>query len=345
MFKIDYAKSHGSYLVDTKGKEYIDFVNHYASNALGYNHPALGEEFKEEVCRVAQVKTSVGIYDSNEFQEFLKEFKDFAMPKGYSHVHFACTGSLAIEAAVKTMNCNDNRVMNWHGGFHGINSFGNWFSKNRRTIQPFSQGGNEYEDCADIIEPIRCSHGDRFEEIDNRGRLFILDEIQTGFGTTGKVWYHEHLGIKPDIIVFGKKAQVSGIIVKDKYENIFKDKIQAPNNMQISKYLSVTWDGDLIDMIRCKYIIRAILEDNLMDNIRDCGAALLSGLLEIGLSARGIGGIVAFDCKDSEKLGKQLEKKGLLTNYMTPGVVRLRPNLNVALGNVEEVVRRIKKAI
>ena len=85
----------------------------------------------------------------------------------------------------------------------------------------------------------------------------IFDEVQTGFGATGKKWYFENLNIVPDILVFGKKTQLSGIMVNKNFGNIFEKPIR----------LEVTWDADLIDMVRCKYVIRAYKKYNILKNV------------------------------------------------------------------------------
>ncbi len=81
--------------------------------------------------------------------------------------------------------------------------------------------------------------------------------MQTGFLSSGTVWYSTQLKIEPDIIVYGKKSQVSGIMVKKSHSKVFENQ----------KRLSVTYDGDLVDMIRCKYIINTIDDDQLKKNV------------------------------------------------------------------------------
>ena len=79
-----------------------------------------------------------------------------------------------------------------------------------------------------------------------------MKEIQTGFYSTGKKWYYNHIGVIPDILVFGKKAQLSGIMVNQKHSSIFKN----------ASILEATWDSNLIDMFRASFILK-ILKNHL----------------------------------------------------------------------------------
>lgn len=161
-------------------------------------------------------------------------------------------------------------------------------SASQKGIKQFSKEFNEVlkQHGADnivalVIEPIQSTFGDNYfsrdffklirELCDSNNIALIFDEIQTGFGTSGTLWYFEQTGIIPDIVVFGKKAQISGIMVKDKFSRIFEHPIK----------LEVTWDGDLNDMVRCKYILKAYKEYNIFDNVNQRGQELLNGLKEI----------------------------------------------------------------
>ncbi len=393
---IDYEKSHGSYLYDmnTPG-EYLDMLNHYSSLPLGYNHPYLkSADFRDDIMKVAGIKTAMGQYNSFERLNFINEFKDFAVPPGFTHLHFACTGALAIESAVKTAwvyhektkkrddeeICRD--VICPAGNFHGINSFGNFLSTTERVFKDMIMCHDMTYDntsfctkwnlaelvelikninakipdylwrTAILIEPIQCTSGDIKMDIENLKVIrdyctktktpLIFDEIQTGFGTTGKVWYWQQIGIEPDIIVFGKKAQVSGIMVKEQFAQIFE-----PGNYD---KLSVTFDGDLIDMVRCKHIIRAIKNQRLLTNIEEQGLEIVQQLVQVPelKNVRGLGGLIAFDLESQElrdQFVMQAYKQGVLLNPTAEKSVRLRPNLAITPAETIELIDNIKIAI
>lgn len=375
--KIDYGRCFGSIVFDKNTQmSFIDMLNHYSSIPLGYNHPVFrSTEFLNDIIRVGHVKSSVGIYDSDEYQEFLQHFRT-VVPSAYSKIHFACTGSLAVEAAIKTAwMVNDNskkqRIIVVKNSFHGLNSLGNFvtyrgeYLNNRLNNIPTQVWGQEIEinellgnnsgifdtDVSSVlIEPIQCTYGDKYlnekylqliiEECKLRKIPVIFDEVQTGFGATGRWWYFQHLGVEPDIVIFGKKSQVSGIFVKDEYADIFKNYDK----------LSVTFDGDLVDMIRCKYIIDVINHHGLLANISDKGHAIIEGLKThtILKNVRGIGGIIAFDLDTSEVrdiVYKKFFENGILSNPTAHNTIRIRPSLNITDQEVTNFLINVRRSL
>ena len=168
----------------------------------------------------------------------------------------------------------------------------------------------------------------------------IFDEVQTGFCSTGKVWYSEHLEIEPDIIVFGKKSQVSGILVKESHSNVF----------DIPKRLSVTFDGDLVDMIRCRYIIEAIKEYNLLENIDKYGKYFRSRLDELDgiINVRNAGLLFAFDFEEGsirDNFVNRLYKNGMICNPTGKRSVRMRPNLSIKKLEIDDSIKIIKESL
>ena len=122
----------------------------------------------------------------------------------------------------------------------------------------------------------------------------IFDEVQTGFGTTGKLWFFEHLDIIPDMVLFGKKTQVSGLMTIEKLNGIF--------DREHVNRLEVTWNSDTIDMIRCKHIIKTFQNNNVLGNVNERGEQMFNLLSKIdgieGLRSKGL--IIGFDLKDAE---------------------------------------------
>lgn len=207
-----------------------------------------------------------------------------------------------------------------------------------------------YNVAALFIEPIQSTYGDNyfpkewFEEVrmmcDKYDICLIFDEIQTGFGATGKMWYYQHLGIEPDIVCFGKKSQTSGVMVKERFGKIFETLVR----------LEATWDSDLVDQVRCNYILQAYDQYHILENVRRRGQELLDGLKQIEQvkNARGIGLIVAFDLENheaQENFAKNAFELGLLFNKTRDTTIRLRPNLNITHLDVQEALKIIKRSV
>ena len=169
-----------------------------------------------------------------------------------------------------------------------------------------------------IIEPIQGEGGDNhfrpefFQKLrelaDEHEFLLIVDEVQTGVGLTGKMWAYAHYGFEPDILSFGKKTQVCGLLagrrVDEVEDNVFSE----------SARINSTWGGNLVDMVRFGRYLEIIDEDRLIDNARDVGAYLLEKLYGVQAerpeqvsNARGRGLMCAFDLPDADKRNEFLK--------------------------------------
>ena len=101
---------------------------------------------------------------------------------------------------------------------------------------------------------------------------WIIHEVRTGVGLTGKFWAFEHFGVQPDLLAFGKKTQVCGILASRRIDEICCHVFQERSR------INSTFGGNLIDMVRCTHILRIIEEQRLVDNARVQGELLLAEL-------------------------------------------------------------------
>lgn len=209
-----------------------------------------------------------------------------------------------------------------------------------------------------IIEPIQAEGGDHFfrkeffqklrEIADENDIMLMFDEVQTGFGITGKFWASEYY-VKPDIISFGKKAQVCGIMVSDRVDEV------EQNCFKVSSRINSTWGADLVDMVRSKFILDVIHNDNLIENSRIVGEHLKSELLKIqndfpGLisNARGLGLMCSFDLPSTEFRNKFREiayKEKLIILGCGEKSIRFRPPLTISKDEVDEGLHIIRKVL
>lgn len=215
-----------------------------------------------------------------------------------------------------------------------------------------------HEIAALIVEPIQAEGGDNHlrpeflralrELADEEEFLLIFDEVQTGFGTTGKWWCFEHFDVLPDIFAFGKKTQVCGICASRRLDEV--DSVFA-----VSSRINSTWGGNLVDMVRCRRIVEIVEEDGLLDNVSRVGALLLEGVERLTetfpqavTNPRGRGMFVAFDLADGatrDAALRAMAEREVLTLPCGDRSVRFRPPLILDADEAAEGLRRVEAAL
>lgn len=208
-----------------------------------------------------------------------------------------------------------------------------------------------------IIEPIQGEGGDNhfrkeFHQAlrnlaDEHEALLIYDEVQTGVGLTGKFWAHEHY-VKPDILAFGKKAQVCGILAGKRVDEV------ENNCFHVSSRINSTWGGNLVDMVRFSRILEVIEEEKLVDNAAQMGDYLLQNIqgladqFEPVTNARGKGLFCAMDLPDTglrDKVVQECFKNNLLILSCGTRTIRFRPPLTVDKQHIDEGINIIEQSL
>lgn len=209
-----------------------------------------------------------------------------------------------------------------------------------------------------IIEPIQGEGGDNFfrkeffeklrEIADENEILLMMDEVQTGIGLTGKMWAHEHY-VEPDIVAFGKKVQVCGIMVNDRIDDI------SENVFKKSSRINSTWGGNLTDMVRSRKYFEIIEEENLVENALIMGKYLLENLVEIQnefpelvSQARGLGLMCSFDLPSPElrtKFLKGIYRDKLIMLGCGVKTVRFRPPLIIQKDQIDQGIKIIRNVL
>ena len=365
---IDFSKSSGSFLYDRKtNKSFLDLFSMFSSLPLGYNHPIFDESFDEKIKPIAHLRMSNNLFFSEELIDFQNKFNTISF---HNNLQLCSTGALAVESAIKCAfeYCKNPEaiVLGLKNGYHGINSWGfttdnnissvservKYFPKNNWEnvkIEEISAFLNNPQNTisAVIVEPIQCTAGDIYLEIAKLKEIellcktnnicFIVDEIQTGFGVTGDYWYSKKIGLNPDIIIFGKKSQICGIMANEKYSEAIKSKYRK---------LEVTFDGDLIDAIRSEYIIKAIEKDSLLENVKNKSDIFMKELSGMFDNYRSAGHLIAFDFQNKAKRDAFVNRaysNFLLVNPTSEKSVRLRPNLAFSDNDLDVLMDKISK--
>jgi L-lysine 6-transaminase len=214
--------------------------------------------------------------------------------------------------------------------------------------------------CAIIVEPIQSEGGDNHlrEEFliqlkaiaDAHEAFLIYDEVQTGVGITGKFWCHQHYSEKarPDILAFGKKMQVCGILVGDKVDQV------EQNVFKVSSRINSTWGGNLVDMVRSTKVLQIIEEDRLCHNAAETGKYLLDNLQSLAkqfdkvTNVRGKGMLCAFDLPNTAMRNAFIDK-GIENHVMFLGcsmhTIRFRPALNMEKKHIDEGMEVMHKLL
>jgi L-lysine 6-transaminase len=210
--------------------------------------------------------------------------------------------------------------------------------------------------CAIIIEPIQGEGGDnhfrgewlqKLRQIcDENDILLIFDEVQCGMGATGRNWCCEHFDVMPDLLAFGKKAQVCGVMAGPRIDEV-KD-----NAFRLSSRLNSTWGGNFTDMVRSTHFLRIIEKEHLVENARKVGAYFLDRLRDLQgedsriSAARGRGLFLAFDLPDAktrEEFWKGFFDLGVLTLRSGENSIRFRPPLDITAGVIDEAMDAMRK--
>jgi len=209
-----------------------------------------------------------------------------------------------------------------------------------------------------IIEPIQGEGGDNHFRpaflqalkdlaVEN-DTLLIFDEVQSGVGITGSFWAHQALGVEPDIIAFGKKTQVCGILAGHRLDEVEDHVFHVPSR------INSTWGGNLVDMIRFDRILEIIEEDDLVSNAAEVGKHLLKrlhGLTETCVSVRnmrGLGLMCAFDLPTREFRDRVLQRcyaEGLVILGCGQRSVRFRSPLTITPEEIDQGIDLLSQSL
>jgi L-lysine 6-transaminase len=210
--------------------------------------------------------------------------------------------------------------------------------------------------AAIIIEPIQGEGGDnhfRGEFLltlrricDENEMLLIFDEVQCGMGTTGRNWCCEHFGVKPDLMAFGKKVQVCGVMAGPRLDEVRDNAFRLPSR------INSTWGGNFTDMVRSTHYLRIVEAENLVANAAKIGEYFLKSLQDLQrdepvmTAVRGRGLFLAFDLpnpKTRDEFWKGLFDRGVLVLKSGERAIRFRPALDISAGVVDEAMELFRE--
>lgn len=218
---------------------------------------------------------------------------------------------------------------------------------------------NPHDIACFIAEPIQGEGGDRHlrpeflravqELCHANDALFILDEVQTGVGMTGTTWAYQQLGLEPDVVAFGKKTQVCGIMVGGRVDEV-------PDNVfRVSSRLNSTWGGNLTDMVRARRVFEVMEHDDLVERAAELGSYLLDRLTELSTAhtevtdPRGRGLMCAITLGSTELrdgvVTRLREQEHVLILGTGARGIRFRPPLTVTRAELDEAIDALDRVL
>jgi L-lysine 6-transaminase len=211
--------------------------------------------------------------------------------------------------------------------------------------------------AAIIMEPVQGEGGDRhfrkewFQTLrkiaDENDVLLIFDEVQSGMGITGKNWCCEHFGVFPDILCFGKKSQVCGIMAGPRLDEVKDNVFRLPSR------INSTFGGNFTDYVRSTHYLRIIEEEKMVENAREKGEVFKQGLGDLQKkfptlvsAVRGRGLLLAFSLPNTElrnKFWTGAYELGLLVVRCGEKSIRLRPVLDLEEAIIREALEVMER--
>jgi len=352
-FPVCITRGEGAVLYDAKGRRHIDCMGGYGVSIVGHCHPKIVEAIK------AQSEKLLGCHGSfyNEKRAELLERIGKIAPKGLGKVFLSNSGTESVECAIKAAAKHTGRkefvamIRGYHGKTLGALS-ATWGPKYREAFKDFLIPGFKFvpfgrldkveeavsdQTAAIIVEPIQGESGvyiapegflEGLREIcDRRGIVLIFDEVQTGFGRTGKMWASEHWDVEPDVMCVAK-AMAAGIPIG---ATIARDDIM--NSLKVGEHSS-TFGGNPIACAAACATIDVILDDRLIERARDLGEFFKGLLLKIQQEhkivreVRGLGLMIGLESKfDIYNVLTQALKRGVILLYSGRNILRFLPPL------------------
>ena len=219
---------------------------------------------------------------------------------------------------------------------------------------------NPHDIACFLAEPIQSEGGDNHMRPEflqamqrlcqDNDALFVLDEVQTGVGPTGTAWAYQQLGLQPDVVAFGKKVQLGGIMAGRRVDEV-------PDNVfRVSSRINSTWGGGLADMVRSRRLLEIIERDGLFDRAAATGAWLLAELAELGdrfpglvSNVRGRGLLCAFDLPGAQERDLLLtilrEQERVLLLPCGTKSIRFRPALTISQSELATGCKAVGRAL
>ncbi|WP_287679514.1 aminotransferase class III-fold pyridoxal phosphate-dependent enzyme [Bacteroides sp.] len=365
LFDVNIVKGKGCHVWDEKGNEYLDLYGGHAVISIGHAHPHYVEAVSNQVAKLGFYSNSVINTLQRDLAEKLGEMC------GYDdyQLFLINSGAEANENALKLASFYNGRtkVISFAKAFHGRTSLAVEVTNNPKIIAPINDNGhvtylplNDIEAvkaelskgdvCAVIIEGIQGVGGiqvpnaEFMKELrrmcDETNTVLILDEIQSGYGRSGKFFAHQYMGIKPDMITVAKGIAngfpMAAVLISPKFTPVYGQ-------------LGTTFGGNHLGCAAAIAVLDVMKEENLIENAAKVGAHLMEELKSFkGIKElRGLGLMIGMEFEEpiKEIRSKLLFEQKVFTGVSGTNVIRLLPPLCLSMAEADEFLERLHKVI
>ena len=365
LFDIEIEKGEGCYTYDTEGTKYLDLYGGHAVISVGHSHPHYLKALNEQASKLVFYSNSV----INSLQQKLAD--KLGKISGYDdyQLFLINSGAEANENALKLASFYNGkkRVISFDKAFHGRTSLAVEATDNPKIVAPINANGhitfvplNDIEAVkaelakgdvsAVIIEGIQGVGGIRIpdadfmkalrEECDKYDVVLIADEIQSGYGRSGKFFAHQYTDVRPDVITVAKGIAngfpMGGVLISPKFTPIYGQ-------------LGTTFGGNHLACAAAIAVLDIFEQENLVENARKVGEYLMEELKQIpGIKeVRGRGLMIGmeFDYPVKELRTRLIKEEKVFTGATGTHMIRLLPPLVLTMEQAQDFIGRLKNAL
>ncbi len=367
LFDINIVKGKGCRVWDDKGQEYLDLYGGHAVISIGHAHPHYVKRISEQVA-------TLGFYSNSVINGLQQQVADgLGRLSGYDdyQLFFINSGAEANENALKlaSFHTGKTRVIAFNKAFHGRTSLAVEVTNNPKIVAPINDNGhvtflplNDVEAarrelekgdvCAVIVEGIQGVGGIQVPEASflqalsdlckQTGAVLIADEIQSGYGRSGKFFAHQYAGIRPDIITvakgIGNGFPMGAVLI-------------SPEFIPAKGQLGTTFGGNHLACSAALAVLEVMEQEHLVENAAKVGAFLMEGLQDMNLPhvkeirGRGLMIGIELDVPYKDVRNRLLFDEHVFTGCAGTNTLRLLPPLCIPMDDAALFLQKIKKVL
>lgn len=369
LFDINIVKGEGCHVLDSEGQEYLDLYGGHAVISIGHCHPHYVEKLTQQL-------NTLGFYSNsviNRLQEQLAERLGKACGYDNYQLFLVNSGAEANENALKlaSFHTGRKRILAASKAFHGRTSLAVEATDNPKIVAPVNANGhvqflplNDLEafqselakgdvaavivECIQGVGGIRLATSEFMQGLrkacSENGTVLICDEIQCGYGRSGKFFAHQHTGVRPDIITcakgIGNGFPMGAVLISPQFKAVFGQ-------------LGTTFGGNHLACAAALAVLDVIEEEHLVENAASVGSYLLAQLKTLAaetpsiVDVRGEGLMIGIEFSDSIKTlrTRLVKEQHVFTGAASTNILRLLPPLSLTKAEADDFLSRLKQVL